>query len=213
MNTEETTPVPNVIDRYEDEKPCDSRSWSCENPEHLGTVEWSDKPTCTRPEDDGTMTENVQELRNVVVGRKIVKAEKRALTDDEKNTLKDGGRYYWGASDALILELDSGHQVVVRDTSDCCAYTALDKFLYDPAGVDHMILGVGTEDGFDTWHIYADFGDVLKLDVGWSCGNPFYYGYGFDITVIPITIDGEVIEDIPALPGARLALPAAEVDR
>lgn len=34
MNTEETTPVPNVIDRYEDEKPCDSRSWSCENPEH-----------------------------------------------------------------------------------------------------------------------------------------------------------------------------------
>jgi len=34
MSTEETTPVPNVIDRYEDEKPCDSRSWSCDNPEH-----------------------------------------------------------------------------------------------------------------------------------------------------------------------------------
>ena len=44
-------------------------------------------------------------------------------------------------------------------------------------------MGVGTTDGFTRWHIYADMGDVLELEVGWSCGNPFYYGYGFNITV------------------------------
>jgi hypothetical protein len=49
--------------------------------------------------------------------------------------------------------------------------------------VDHIILGVGTTDGYTTWHVYADAGDVLELAVGWSCGNPFYYGYGFTITV------------------------------
>ena len=46
-----------------------------------------------------------------------------------------------------------------------------------------MILGVGTTDGYTTWHIFADMGDVLELTVVWSCGNPFYYGYGFTITV------------------------------
>ena len=49
--------------------------------------------------------------------------------------------------------------------------------------MDHVILGVGTTDGYTTWHIYADFGDVMRLKVGWSCGNPFYYGYGFTIRV------------------------------
>lgn len=39
--------------------------------------------------------------------------------------------------------------------------------------------------GFTKWHIYADMGDVMELDVEWSCGNPFYYGYGFDIVVEP----------------------------
>ena len=46
-----------------------------------------------------------------------------------------------------------------------------------------MITGVGTTDGYTTWHIYADMGDVLELSVGWSCGNPFYYAFRFHITV------------------------------
>lgn len=199
--------VANITDRYPDEKACDSTSYECTIPEHQGTVEWSNKPRCTLPEDDGTMTENVQELRNVVVGRKIAKAEKRTLTDSEIAAIKSSEKYFRDYHEEyLILELDNGHQVLLGDSSDCCAYTRLGQFMYNPAGVDHMILGVGTEDGFDTWHIYADFGDVMKLDVEWSCGNPFYYGYGFDIRVIPITLDGEVIEDVPALPGARLAI-------
>lgn len=44
----------------------------------------------------------------------------------------------------------------------------------------------GTTDGYTTWHIYADFGDVMRLKVDWSPGNPFYYGYGFDIAVEPV---------------------------
>ncbi len=72
------------------------------------------------------------------------------------------------------------------EVGDCCAYTELDSFLLNPELVDHMILGVGTTDYYTTWHIYADMGDVLKLNVKWSCGNPFYYGYGFNIQVRPI---------------------------
>jgi hypothetical protein len=53
-----------------------------------------------------------------------------------------------------------------------------------PERVDHIITGVGTTGGYTTWHIYADMGDVLELSVGWSSGNPFYYGYGFDISVV-----------------------------
>jgi len=48
-------------------------------------------------------------------------------------------------------------------------------------------MGVGTTAQYQTWHIYADWGDVLKLEVGWSCGNPFYYGYGFDIDVVEVS--------------------------
>lgn len=46
----------------------------------------------------------------------------------------------------------------------------------------------------------------MELEVGWSCGNPFYYAYGFDIQVAPL--EGEIIESTQALPAARRALPA-----
>lgn len=118
--------------------------------------------------DNGTMPECVDELRKVVVGRKIVSVEKN----------KQGG-YYEGA----IITLDDGTKVKMVGTGDCCAYTAIHEFLLHPELVDHMIMGVGTTDQYETWHIYADAGDVLQLTVGWSCGNPFYYGYGFKITV------------------------------
>ena len=84
---------------------------------------------------------------------------------------------------ATVITLDDGRRVALRDTDDCCAYTELEAFLLHPERVDHIITGVGTTDGFTRWHIYADMGDVLELEVGWSCGNPFYYGYGFNITV------------------------------
>lgn len=125
-------------------------------------------------EDDGRMPENVAELAEAVVGRRIVSAQTETV------------QARWrGATEATVLTLDDGTRVALVDTDDCCAYTALESFLLHPESVDHMILGVGTTGGYTTWHIYADFGDVMELQVGWSCGNPFYYGYGFDISVLP----------------------------
>lgn len=128
-------------------------------------------------DDDGTMPENVDQLRRSVVGRRIAKTEIREVP-----------RYAspdW-TTDALVITLDDGTEVRLKDTHDCCAYTELEAFLLHPELVDHVILGVGTTEKYTRWHIYADMGDVLELTVGWSCGNPFYYGYGFDIDVVPI---------------------------
>jgi hypothetical protein len=123
-------------------------------------------------DDDGTMPDNVATLREAVVGHRIVSAERQSTSTR------------WGGSaDALVLTLDNGRRVELQDTSDCCAVTELEGFLLHPDRVDHIITGVGTTDGYDTWHVYADMGDVLELSVGWSCGNPFYYAYGFDIRV------------------------------
>lgn len=123
-------------------------------------------------DDDGTMPGNVAALSEAVVGRRIVSADRTEVK----------GRYY-GMVKAFVLTLDDGRRVLLRDTDDCCAYTELESFLLHPERVDHVITGVGTTNGYATWHIYADLGDVLELTVGWSAGNPFYYGYGFDIIV------------------------------
>ncbi len=117
-------------------------------------------------DDDGTMPGNVAELAEHVVGHRIVSAEK-------------DGEY-----GPFTITLDNGKRVQMANTDDCCAYTELESFLLHADRVDHMIMGVGTTDGYATWHVYADMGDVLELSVSWSCGNPFYYGYGFNIRVV-----------------------------
>jgi hypothetical protein len=124
-------------------------------------------------EDDGTMPENVATLASAVVGQRIVKVERGVAVKSE-----------WGlTTTGTQITLDNGKRVNLIDTDDCCAYTALDKFLLHPERVNHAIMGVATTDGYTKWHIYADLGDVLELEVGWSAGNPFYYAYGFEITV------------------------------
>jgi hypothetical protein len=124
----------------------------------------------------GLIVESVDNLRTAVIGHRIVKAEKRPLDR--------GG---WGhTGDAFVITLDNGKQVRLFDSGDCCAYTELAEFLLHPELVDHVILGVGTTEKFTRWHIFADMGDVLELTVGWSEGNPCYYGYGFDIDVVEI---------------------------
>jgi hypothetical protein len=125
-------------------------------------------------DDDGTMVENVEHLRDLVVGHKIVSAQEYP-------------RKWHSWSDRehpqFALTLDNGKRVFLVGTDDCCAYTELETFLLNVDKVDHIITGVGTTDGYTKWHIYCDFGDVLELTVGWSSGNPFYYGYGFAIIV------------------------------
>lgn len=127
-------------------------------------------------DDDGTMPENVATLTDAVVGRRIT----RVVRDVKLPNLKT----YLSRSHGTVISLDDGSQVVLMDTDDCCAYTELEAFLLHPELVDHIITGVGTTDGYERWHIYADMGDVLELVVGWSSGNPFYYGYGFEIVVL-----------------------------
>ena len=124
-------------------------------------------------DDDGTMPKNVDTLRESVVGRRIVRVEKNVQVPDR----------YDGTTDGTVITLDDGRKVQLANTSDCCAYTELESFLLHADRIDHVITGVGTTDGYTTWHIYADMGDVLEVSVGWSCGNPFYYAYGFHITV------------------------------
>lgn len=121
-------------------------------------------------DDNGTMVDSKESLAEAVVGHKIVSVEKVSY---------DG--YYFDT--ATVLTLDNGRQVEMVGVGDCCAYTELEAFLLHADKVDHVITGVGTTDGYTKWHIFADMGDVLELTVGWSCGNPFYYGYGFDIRV------------------------------
>ena len=125
-------------------------------------------------DDNGTMPNNVETLAEAVVGHRIVKVEQGDAPSEV---------YSWRSGYGTIITLDNGKRVVLRDTDDCCAYTSLHGFFLNPELVDHVIMGVGTTDRYHTWHIYADYGDVLALDVGWSSGNPFYYGYGFDIEV------------------------------
>lgn len=131
-------------------------------------------------EDDGTMPSNVEELAQAVVGHRIVSAG-RKLTHVKSRWSGEYTEY-----DQFVITLDDGTEVQLADTHDCCAYTELGTFLLHADKIDHIITGVGTTDGYTTWHIYADLGDVLELTVGWSCGNPFYYGYGFDITVMAL---------------------------
>ena len=149
--------------------------------------------TISDEDDDGTMPSNVADLAGAVVGRKIVAAEKTRIKP--KDFEATDNTYWISSSDqhGLVLTLDDGRRVALIDTSDCCAFTHLEEFLLHPEMVDHMITGVATTDVYTKWHIFADMGDVMQLTVGWSSGNPFYYGYGFDIAVSNV-IDGEVVD-------------------
>jgi hypothetical protein len=137
------------------------------------------EPLNPNDDDDGTIVDNVDTLRQAVVGHRIVKAERREIAR------QDGWTTY-GRTNAFVITLDNGKEVQLVDTNDCCAFTELEAFLLHPERVNHVIIGVGTTERYTRWHIYADLGDVLSLTVGWSCGNPFYYGYGFAIDVMDV---------------------------
>lgn len=128
-------------------------------------------------EDDGTMVNSKYNLEREVVGHRIVKAE-MVSPPPEPN------EYPSWQKEVLEITLDNGKRVHLIEEADCCAGTELKSFLLHPDKIDHIITGVGTTDKYNTWHIYADFGDVLEMQVEWSCGNPFYYAYGFTVKVL-----------------------------
>ena len=135
-----------------------------------------EEPLNPQWDDDGTMPDNVQELEKALIGRKIVKAEKESVAYNNG--------YYETHDTGLVLTLDNGDRYIIADTNDCCAYTELQSFLLHPENIDHAITSVETQEGYTKWFILADMRHVLDLEVGWSAGNPFYYGYGFDIAVV-----------------------------
>jgi hypothetical protein len=107
--------------------------------------------------DNGRIVENVEKLETSVIGRRIVSAERQQI--------KQSGSYWRTGPTVFVITLDNGDQVQMFDTEDCCAHTTLENFLLHPQSVDHVILGVGTTEEYTTWHIYADFGDILALEV------------------------------------------------
>jgi len=126
--------------------------------------------------DDGTIVENLNSFNDALVGRRVVAVERS----------KSSGRIYHSGS-VTAFTLDDGSRVELSDTDDCCAYTQMEGIIEKLPDITHAITGVVSSDGYQNWHIMADFGEIMELKVGWSSGNPFYYGYGFDINVRSIS--------------------------
>lgn len=137
-------------------------------------------PTVDSDEDDGTMPANIAEFADHIIGRRIVKVEPKVT---------EMTRPYraWPDMTQMAtfarLTLDNGKTVQLSDGGDCCAYTDLEEVIQHLPSLDHVITSVTTTDGYTRWHILADMGEVLEFKVDWSCGNPFYYTYGFEIAV------------------------------
>lgn len=115
---------------------------------------------------DDTMPNNVRTLAEAIVGHKIVSVV--GPTRDSSDT---------------VFVLDNGKRVRLAATDDCCAYTDMEAVIPRLPELDHVVTRVEVTEDYTRWHILADAGEVLELQVGWSYGNPFYYAYGFTIYV------------------------------
>jgi hypothetical protein len=143
--------------------------------------------------DNGTMPKNLETFAKNVVGRRIVEVHKGFTISVDQDPGED---WEWSENvSGTALGLDDGTRVLLADTDNCCAYTNLKDVILNLDKIEHVITGVGTTDGYTKWHIYANLGDIAELRVGWSCGNPFYYGYGFDIYVISENGDVKDVTD------------------
>lgn len=128
----------------------------------------------------GDMRAVVETLKDAVVGQRIVSVH------------EGSGR--WGDR-ALILTLNSGHQVEIEDTDDCCAFTALERLRVGEQGaLDHVITDVTANESCSTWSIMAGAYEALGLDVNWSEGNYPYYMVGFTIRTRQAALVGQPTE-------------------
>ena len=123
------------------------------------------------------MPANVAKLGEAVIGRRIVSAEKGEVA-----------REYYGLSDGRILTLDYGTKVSLVDTADCCAYT--DAGGVPPAPRDGRSRDPwGGHNGrlHEVAHLRRPRRRAGASTSAGRAGNPFYYGYGFDIAVQPLS--------------------------
>lgn len=134
-------------------------------------------------EDNGTMVDGVQNLRNAVVGHRIVKVEKNAKIPKIPKT---GSYYSWQDIADVVLTLDNGKRVALIGESDCCAHGEISDIVEKLPLIDHIITDVGTSELYNKWHILANMEEVMELDVSWSPGNAFYYAYGIRVEVFDL---------------------------
>lgn len=111
------------------------------------------------------------ELEEAVVGRRILSVEKAKYPAS-----------VYGRGEGIRLALDDGSTVFVANTDDCCAFTEVEDFKF-LENTENVITSVRTDEGFNKWFVYAGNAPVLEMDVAWSPGNPYYYGFGFEIRV------------------------------
>ena len=147
--------------------------------------------------DDGTMQKSAEELQKAVVGHRIIAAERKFINYSHSP---------YGLGTHMVLTLDNQTEVILVEINDCCAGTEIDA--YKLFSTEHVITSVGTTNGFQKWFIYGTLGlafgsssTVFGMDVDWSCGNPFYYGYGFNIIVQPITVVVDATSESKELKG------------
>lgn len=114
---------------------------------------------------------SAEEFAGAIVGSKIVSVTKEPFSKD------------YGRSEGLKFVLDNGNVVWLADTDDCCAFTEVEDFKFLGQG-EHAITSVTTEDNFQKWYVYAESTPVAEIDVAWSPGNPYYYGFGFEVKVV-----------------------------
>lgn len=129
---------------------------------------------------DNTMSKNVEDFTDEIVGHRIVSVE-RETTMSTPHPFYPNNMMPYDVDVAFTL--DNGTRVGLVAGGDCCAYTELEDIIEHLPSVDHIITAVRPDEDYDTWHILADFGEVMELKVGWSPGNIGYYGYGFDVVV------------------------------
>ena len=133
--------------------------------------------TAADERDDGTMASSIGGLKDALVGHRIVKMERDVPVGSSTNWWDRG-------KSAIQFTLDDGSVVSMVPQDDCCAYTELTRVIDGIAGLDHIITDVKHDGEYEQWYILADASPVLTLGVEWSCGNPFYYAYGFNIRVV-----------------------------
>lgn len=143
-------------------------------------TEFYENETLSPEDDDGTIVENKEALKEELIGHRIVSVSS-TMPEGYENLFKSN---YTVDRFSLFITLDTGKVVALEDTSDCCAYTELETFLLHPDKIDHIITNVTTAEGYTKWRVVADGDALLDLTLEWNSGNPFYYMYGFDINVI-----------------------------
>lgn len=148
---------------------------------------------------------DVEEIRKVLVGRRIVEARKV-----DSSELLEMSREAYDRINNIdgvgVLTLDNGIQLFIEGNAGCGGCSAGWYEVSDVATTNNAIMGVRAEyadrGGYETSYrlfVFSDNEQVNAVEVDGSDGNG-YYGTGFYVYVLPMTIDGSVVDkNVPAI--------------